>query len=1298
MLVTFGLCVNLPAALMAQNTPGVVLKSNQFGTSLEPTDIHPNPTVLNPNKVNEEWIFSIVEDKYTDLINAGFIEPKIDDGSIPQKFVATHKFPALVKLDKDLNLKNEAIFKEVFDPVTSTTHNIEGKINTFTEVSEIPRHGYVACGHVDIFVGSVIVTKASFYRCGYDLTSSTEPFVIDAASTTRSRFFAIRGYFNTTSNAFEYVAAGYKEVNEKKKLWVVKLDQNGCIISETFLTDDNSNDFFGELRGVSFVFKNGSLPSGQPKVIDDQPDYIMVSGTVFQYEDMNNASNDNLDEKDAFVVCLEIDLVRKGYMLFDSDPSAPVGSRWHKYPTTGFFDYGQFPRAQWVCEPQTNPDLTTFSGHPNYFPDPINPSYNHNTFADVGYNIEQNMEGGLFLFSSLSHHTFIDKDDLGSCNENQRSELISGDHIIHLLSYDFIITHEFTVEKDLHTSHFSGDDIFWRSKFNYDNTIYTLGTTGDFNKALKLDPLPPPPADKQDFDDNFMLVATNWSSAGSTITLTKKWHKVFIGGSGITSDQSGKSCGFDCAITSNNEIIATGNNHVDYDNWDWVKISDDCVLNSTLPVADIMPNQPKNIFSVHAALPPGQTTLTWGQNHVVGAQVVIESGFTLKIPVHLNNQIQFYDVRLLADEFEKNNSYGSDAGIVIQGGGKLEMLNAAELTSVQNSGCFTSWGGVDIGPRNSSPFVQAEIDMENSTISNARTGITVNSGIIKAHNHTPFNQSPITNLDYTQVTNFVNNKTAIEYKFGNQYIDGNQFYCQNFLCSDRTSHQKGMDYFVKYRGNFDVNNINSQIRFEGCDFSNTYFDKLGFCTGVSAFGGSVDFMFADIDPATPPPLGSCLPINRRKCHFEGLYSAVRNGNPGIDNRIRMRVLEADFVNNKENIYEAIAENSYIYKNNIWWNSTYPSVLNLDKKLGIWSSWGYTTKVFENVLSNDHDLDFIGILNAQNAWFTSPGDHNVAGNSITNLTTAPLGTGQWLADDNSFLQVSCNIYDNLALDWYVLGQLQDQGDGNFSNNNFWSNCFNGTNNIQSVASFDYYHSVLNNPEFCSTKPPVTFYQAPDKSCATLNSCAIYSVNSNEGENNWDILAMRPPSMNDQILRDLFNGNMAGVRQNRASIELNSGFENLDILVDLLTPPFEQHRSYQLNEHEINTLEQLAQVKNFTGNLAEGVLFFFADKRLDRSYDFNQEAPSSVINSLAAVHPTISQLNIYPNPAKDELFIVFPNATDYDISIFDLTGKVCLHEENRTMGKALDISSLSPGIYTLHLIIKNQVYSRKLLIQP
>ena len=73
-----------------------------------------------------------------------------------------------------------------------------------------------------------------------------------------------------------------------------------------------------------------------------------------------------------------------------------------------------------------------------------------------------------------------------------------------------------------------------------------------------------------------------------------------------------------------------------------------------------------------------------------------------------------------------------------------------------------------------------------------------------------------------------------------------------------------------------------------------------------------------------------------------------------------------------------------------------------------------------------------------------------------------------------------------------------------------------------------------------------------------------------------------------------------------------------------------------------------------------------------------------------------LQIYPNPANDQVILRFSTDQQATLTIIDLTGSI-VRQWPVTSGKAIDVSALSRGVYLLHLQHDQLLEYRKLIIQ-
>jgi hypothetical protein len=66
----------------------------------------------------------------------------------------------------------------------------------------------------------------------------------------------------------------------------------------------------------------------------------------------------------------------------------------------------------------------------------------------------------------------------------------------------------------------------------------------------------------------------------------------------------------------------------------------------------------------------------------------------------------------------------------------------------------------------------------------------------------------------------------------------------------------------------------------------------------------------------------------------------------------------------------------------------------------------------------------------------------------------------------------------------------------------------------------------------------------------------------------------------------------------------------------------------------------------------------------------------------------EFRVYPNPAGSVMNVVLPSGVaTADLRIYDLSGKLQLHQENQSEQASIDVSDLPGGIYFLHILLEN-----------
>jgi hypothetical protein len=435
----------------------------------------------------------------------------------------------------------------------------------------------------------------------------------------------------------------------------------------------------------------------------------------------------------------------------------------------------------------------------------------------------------------------------------------------------------------------------------------------------------------------------------------------------------------------------------------------------------------------------------------------------------------------------------------------------------------------------------------------------------------------------------------------------------------------------------------------------------------------------------------------------------------------MRVAEAEFVNCKEAVVDIVSEGSFMYKNDVKWiNSTtipysdypFPQTMDpFDRKYGFMSAWAYGTKVFENTIYNDDaNASFVGISTDQVAWFGTYGGMNVKGNSVENDPTASLlGTAQVTNGDNSFLQIGCNNYKNLELDWEINGTLTTQGDGNFGNNNVWTGN-NVTGDIISSTSSSWIY-------FCQipslTEPFVTgsvqTLPAAEMSCTDLNPCTeVYGDDAmlmyNGEQESWEILALTlaPPI---QLLDEaLVHGDGVLARTLLTTLQLTDYetryYEGIATYYDVVLSALEADRKFAYNASEIDQLKELVNQGSYVGYKAQNALLFYAGIR------YNPPMPQHAANQLNEfvdisieykINSNSSIFTLYPNPAGSSFTLRFTYSNSIRVVLYNTMGQMVLEVKEVSAHQPINITHLHSGLYTVQILDGEKILSTQKLIK-
>jgi Secretion system C-terminal sorting domain len=93
--------------------------------------------------------------------------------------------------------------------------------------------------------------------------------------------------------------------------------------------------------------------------------------------------------------------------------------------------------------------------------------------------------------------------------------------------------------------------------------------------------------------------------------------------------------------------------------------------------------------------------------------------------------------------------------------------------------------------------------------------------------------------------------------------------------------------------------------------------------------------------------------------------------------------------------------------------------------------------------------------------------------------------------------------------------------------------------------------------------------------------------------------------------------------------------------------------------------------------------------------NSATPVNVCPPLSIQQNDISGLKVYPNPAKDVLYISSDNNTTKQVEVYDVLGKVVLN--TKTTNAPINIASLNRGVYVVKVTEEGKTASRKLVIE-
>jgi hypothetical protein len=84
----------------------------------------------------------------------------------------------------------------------------------------------------------------------------------------------------------------------------------------------------------------------------------------------------------------------------------------------------------------------------------------------------------------------------------------------------------------------------------------------------------------------------------------------------------------------------------------------------------------------------------------------------------------------------------------------------------------------------------------------------------------------------------------------------------------------------------------------------------------------------------------------------------------------------------------------------------------------------------------------------------------------------------------------------------------------------------------------------------------------------------------------------------------------------------------------------------------------------------------------------------LNSIGSLVPK-SSLKIFPNPANDFIELEFGLKEEYEIKIYNLEGRTCIHNQHN-FGERINVSILPEGLYLVELIANNRARTTNYLL--
>jgi hypothetical protein len=115
------------------------------------------------------------------------------------------------------------------------------------------------------------------------------------------------------------------------------------------------------------------------------------------------------------------------------------------------------------------------------------------------------------------------------------------------------------------------------------------------------------------------------------------------------------------------------------------------------------------------------------------------------------------------------------------------------------------------------------------------------------------------------------------------------------------------------------------------------------------------------------------------------------------------------------------------------------------------------------------------------------------------------------------------------------------------------------------------------------------------------------------------------------------------------------------------------------------------------------YYFYDWKVKDAFDkcYSAIVPLTVnvqeINTSIVSPNNNAGLSIYPNPASSFINIKNNDGGEFNIDLYDMSGRLLLEEKSKQANTIIDISKLASGIYSIYMTKDGQKSNTKLVIQ-